>query len=342
MTYNIPKNRTVKPALLILPFLLIGCASRPAPPVAQPIEPPRSAQCADGEFHGLGVGADEKEALNEAKADLAKQIHSSIRVSETYRQSQKVRNGAETLGSDFISETLVEANLLNAHDARVLSVEQKAGKTSAVVCMTRADAAKGFIERQRLVADSLELASNAALKTEHPKRKNEAWHKAQMLWNELARIQSLLDGWGIAKASFYEAANEIYSQAREEYKGYCQTLKLHWNPEREDIYSEMAFAKLSRKLKIEKSHCSGGGISLVYKNTEPKCEHAGIFNCSLQPSLSIASCEHTEYALLKGPDAKSFHQKEEVALERLESKLRDEVFWNEWEQEIQQWRPQCE
>jgi hypothetical protein len=323
---------------LILPLLLIGCAPRPAPPA----EPLNSAQCKTGEFRGVGIGTNEKEALNEAKSDLAKQIHSSVQVSEKYRQSQNVRNGKETLGSDFVSETLVEANLQNAHDARVLKVEQKVGKINTVVCMTKADAAKGFIERQRLVIDSLELASNTALKTEHPKRKNEAWHKTQTLWNEFARIQNLLDGWGIEKASFYEPASEIYSQTKEDYKNYCQTLKLHWQPERENDYSSIAFSMLSKNLKMEKSACQGNGISLVYRYAEPDCpKKFGVHNCSYKPSLSILSCDGTEYSLLENTVENS-HQKQELALEKIKDTFKAADFWGKWEKEIKEWRPKCE
>jgi len=326
----------MKQTLLISLFLLIGCASAP------PAEPPDSAQCKSGEFRGVGVGTNEKEALSEAKADLAKQIHSSVRVSEKYSQSQNMRNGKETLGSDFISETLVEADLLNAQDARVLSVKQRKGNVSTVVCMSRRDAAKGFIERQRFIADSLELTSNTALKTEHPKRKNEAWNKTQMLWNEFARIQNLLDSWGIAETHFHASASKAYSQAREEYKGYCETSKLHWKPERENEYSSIAFSTLSKNLKMEKSPCKNNGISLVYRYSEPDCSRKfGVYNCSYKPSLSLLSCKGTEYSLLKSTVENS-HQKQELALEKTKDVFKAADFWWKWEREIKEWSPRCE
>jgi hypothetical protein len=323
---------------LILLFLLTGCASNRAPP-SEPLNP---AQCKIGEFRGVGIGTNEKEALSEAKADLAKQIHSSVRVSEKYRQSQNVQNGKESLGSDFVSETLVEANLLNAQDAHVLSVEQKRGKTNAIVCMAKADAAKGFTERQRLIADSLELVSHVLQNTEHPKRKNEAWHKTQMLWNEFTRIQNLLDGWDIEKASFYDLANETYSQTREDYKGYCQTSKLHWKSEQENDYSSIAFSMLSKNLKMEKSACKSNGISLVYKHAEPDCSRKfGVYNCFYKPSLSILSCDGAEYSLLENT-AENSHQKQELALEKMKDALKSVDFWGKWEREIKEWRPKCE
>jgi len=327
----------MKSTFLILPILLAGCASRPAPPA----EPP-PAQCKTGEFRGVGVGTNEKEALGEAKADLAKQIHSSVQVSEKYSQSQNVRNGKENLGSDFVSETLVEASLLNAHDARTISVEQRGDKVSTIVCMSRADAAKGFIERQQLVADTLELVSRALQAAEHPKQKNEAWLRIQALWHEFIRIQNLLDGWEINKSKLFDSANAAYSARRNEYVTYCQNAKLHWNPERETLYSEIVFSKLSGSIKMEKSNCTSMGISLVYKNSEPECMvKFGLNSCSYTQSLSLRSCDGIEYLQLKN-DITGAHQKQDFALEKLQSNLKSAEFWNQWIQEIQQWRPLCE
>jgi hypothetical protein len=39
---------------------------------------------------------------------------------------------------------------------------------------------------------------------------------------------------------------------------------------------------------------------------------------------------------------KSFHEKENIALEKLRGKLEDGNFWNEWELEISEWGPKCE
>jgi len=319
-------------ALIIL--LLISCAST---------EQVKPVVCKADEFSGFGVGEHESEALSEAHSSLAKQINSSVKVTIERMVNQQVSNGKEDLNSVYESKTTIEATLPNAHDARIVSKKRNGNKINIAVCMTKADAAKGFIERQRLVADSLDLVSHVLMNTGHPKHKNEAWHKTQILWNEFARIQNLLDGWGIAKASFYEPANKIYSQTREEYKGYCQTFKLHWKPpKRETDYSSMAFSILSKNLKIEKSACKGNGISLVYKNSEPDCSYKfGIYNCSCKPSLSLLSCDGTEYLLLENTVENS-HQKQELALEKMKDAFKSADFWEKWEKEIKEWSPKCE
>jgi hypothetical protein len=316
---------------LLIP-ILVSCAS--AARQAEPIP-----ECRAGEFSGTGVGESENAALAEAHSALARQISSSVNVTIERTVNQRVSGGREDLNTGYESRTVIESSLPNAHDARIAGSIRGGGKVSVAVCMTKADAAKGFVERQRLVMDSLGMASNAALAAEHPKRKNEAWHRTQMLYNEFIRIQSLLEGWGVGSPY---SADEAYSRAREDYSNYCRDMKLHWNPERESLYSEIAFAKLSQNLKIEKSPCAGRGVSLAYRGSEPDCSvKFGLNTCSCPLSLSLRSCDGTEYLQLKG-DAMGAHQKPDFALEKLQGNLKSAEFWNQWMQEIKQWNPQCE
>jgi len=301
--------------------------------------PLNSSVCKTDEFSGFGVGVHENEALSEAHSALARQINSSVKVTTERMVSQQVSNGKENLNSMYESKTTTESTLPNAHDARVLSVEQRAGKVSTVVCMARADAVKGFIERQRLVADSLDLVSHVLLNTVHPKRKNEAWHKAQMLWSEYARIQNLLENWG---AKSLTSKIETMEKATDDYKSYCQNMKIYWEPEQKNDYSSMAFSILSKNLKLEKSACQGNGILLAYENSEPNCNYEfGIYNCSCKPSLSLLSCDGTEYLLLENT-VESSHKKQELALEKMKDTLKSADFWGKWEKEIKEWSPKCE
>jgi len=155
----------------------MGCASA----VQQP-EP--SAECSAGEFRGFGVGENESEALGEAHSALSRQINSSVSVTIERIVNQQVSNGKENLSSEYESRTIIESALPNAHDARIVRSKRNGNKTNVVVCMAKTDAAKGFLGKQRLVADSLGLVSNMALSTEHPKHKNDAWRKTQKLYND--------------------------------------------------------------------------------------------------------------------------------------------------------------
>jgi len=312
--------------------MLMGCAS-----TVQQVEP--TAECLSGEFRGFGVGEKESEALAEARSALAGQVSSSVNVTIERIVSQQISNGKENLNKGYKSRTTIESALPNAHDARIVRNKRNGNKIGITVCMTKADAAKGFLERQRLMADSLELASSTELNTEHPKQKNEAWQKTQMLYSDFMRIQHLLDGWEVKNPYM---ASDIYFKTREDYKNYCQTVKLHWNPERETLYSEIAFSKLSGSIKIEKSPCNGRGISLAYKGSEPECSvKFGLNTCTYAHSLSLNACDGTEYTQLKN-DAMGAHQKPDFAKEKLQSNFKSAEFWNQWIKEIKQWSPQCE
>jgi len=329
--------------LLVLAISL--CAGYAATPIRQaesPTETPMlliSSECPSGEFRGSGIGNTESEALSSARSELAKQINSSIKVTAKHTITHKEFGEREYTRSDYESKTLIESALSNAHDARIEHKKHSGNKVGIVVCMSRSDAAKGFIERQRLVADSLELASSTALKTGHPKRKNDAWHKTQTLWNEFAKIQNLLDGWGIAKTSFYEPANEAYSQAKGDYKSYCQNMKIHWE-DAENECSNAIFARLSKKADMEKSACSGG-FRFRFA-CEEKCKSLSFgVECSFEPSLAIENCDGERYSLLRAAATGSDMHNKNNAMENLIDNLPKAAFFEQWEKEIKEWVPQC-
>lgn len=326
-----------------MPFLLpafailfIGCASA-VPKQAEP-EPAAAAECPAGEFGGFGVGETDGEALSEARSALAAQISSSVRVTSERTVSQRVSGGNEDLSSGYESRTVIESALPNAQDARIAGRKQSGSKTSIAVCMAKSDAAKGFLERQRLLADSLGLASIAEQGTEHPRHKNEAWRRTQMLYNEFAKIQSLLEGWGIASPYM---AEEIYSKAREDYQAYCRDMKLHWESTGSQC-SKAVFAELSKRANIEESACSKG-LNLNFSCREDcKSTSTGI-KCSLEPSLSIEPCGGEPYSRLfaKEPLAGSDRHNESSAKEKLLRNLPQSAFLEEWGAEIKKWEPQC-
>jgi len=148
----------------------------------------------------------------------------------------------------------------------------------------------------------------------------------------------LLDGWGI-KSPY--SADEIYSKTREDYKNYCQSLKVFWQ-DAENECSGAVFASLSKKIKIEKSQCSGG-LNLKFNCLE-RCKSStyGI-ECFYEPFLAIESCSGESYSLLKAqnPVMGGDMYSEAKAMERLAENLPNAVFLGEWEKEIKKWVPQC-
>lgn len=324
--------------LAVLVLLFFGCASNTAKETVTLMESLRLTECKVGEFRGVGIGANENEALNAAHSELSKQIQSSITVSENYRQSQNVSKGKEELESEYVSEAVVQSNLSNLQDARVLQVKRSVKETGAVVCMSKADAAKGFIEQQRLIIDSLELVSNTVLNTEHPKHKNEAWHKTGELYNRFVGVQNLLTGWGV-QSSF--SADEVYSKTKGSYKEYCEKQKVYWEDEGNEC-SEASFAMLSKKVKMEKGECLSG-LNLKFSCAE-KCKSSSFgVECSAEPSLAIKSCSGESYSLLrvKEPVTGNDMNNQTRAKEKLIKNLSTPISLKEWDAEIMEWIPRC-
>jgi len=285
--------------------------------------------------------------------------HYSYKIKELfgYAQTELERAKAEAKRGDnkaaLAKANAVRDTLGNNADSWALILHIAGGSSSDVRSkkgdyLLQADSlrnhlqAKGFVEQLKLVADSLEFASNSTIVTKHPKNKNEAWQKSQQLWSQLSQLQERVKDIDAAQASSFDSMGKIYEKARSNYLEYCKTVKFYWNPKLENLYSKNAFALLSAKLKMDSGTCKGNGISLIYKSSEPVCAYKfGLHTCSDKPSLSIASCGGTEYLLLEN-SVDGAHQREDFALERVQTRLRTADFWDKWVQEIQLWRPLCE
>jgi len=291
------------------------------------------------DFRGIGIGNNENEALAQARSNIALEHFSQNLKSNVQISGQNIDHVASTSTKMNIAQ---EAAIANAQDAKLHFSTRKGDKTGVIACMSRSDAAKDFAERLRPVSDSLKFAASSVIDAKHPKLKSEAWQKAKPLWNKFMGLYPIIQSLDREKSAAFEPVSTLYEKAETYYLDFCQTAKLYWNPEQDDVYSEIAFSKLSKNLKLEKTACKGHGISLVYKNTGHKCEYAGMFECIHKPTLLIASCYGEEYRLLENGNVETYQKVEAVALEKLQEKLRYEAFWNEWEQEIKQWRPICD
>ena len=291
------------------------------------------------DFRGTAISFSESAALAQARSNMALEYFSY----KIKANIQIVGQNIDQIGRSTTHTSMEqEVVLMNAQDAKLHYSTSQGGNFGVVACMSKKDAAKGFAERLQLVADSMSLVSHVLPSIKHPKQKNEAWYKAQMFWSEAMKLQDMLNGFGAKETDLFETASEIFSKTVDNYKEYCQSVRLYWNPECQNVYSEMAFATLSKKLRIEKSKCKGDGISLVYKNDEPNCSAKfGLHSCTSQVSLSVGSCGGTEYLLLENA-VDGVHQKPDFALERMQERLKTADFWEKWIQEIQLWRPLCE
>jgi len=297
--------------------------------------------CQGGSFIGTTVfGASPDKARSKAKADIASNIISNIKSKTKMTYFSKEIDGVIKDSITFLTISQIKSNLtLPGFKEIETPKRQKNGEYELRGYVCNSDVAKPYLEKLRFVADSLEFAANDVLTRERPKYKNEAWGKTQRLYKDFIKTRNMLEILGIE--SLYPA-DEVYSKAVIYYKDYCQNAKLHWNPERETLYSEIAFSKLSSDIEMEKSPCNDKGISLAYKDSEPKCSvKFGLSDCTYAQSLFVRTCNGTEYLQLNNDTIMGANMNQDIALERLQNNLKSAKFWNQWVKEIKQWKPQC-
>jgi len=297
-----------------------------------------NAYCKGGFWETTVSVKNKSEANAKAKAKIAGDLISLVESRTDIKDTKKENiDGRLETSSGFEAASNIKSSLtlLGFQELSLKQIENSEYELKAYICIK--DLAKPYIDRQRELAETMEMAFATA------KKKSEAWRKIQANWNEFMGIQTLLEVLGV-ESQHLASAKKAYEKAKEDYNKLC-TAKLHWNPEKKNAYSDIAFAKLSG-IEMEKSECKKGssGISLIYKGEKPECKtRGGPYGCSYQPSLLISSCNGTELRLLESPaPVKGFDEIEENAVKKLQSKLKTEEFWNEWEQEIKQRSPQCE
>jgi len=297
--------------------------------------------CQGGSFIGITVfGASPDKVRDKAKVEIASNIISNIKSKTKMTSFSKESDGVIKDGITFLTISQIKSNLTLPGFKEIENPKrQKNGEYELRGYVCNSDVAKPYLEKLLFLADSLEFAANDVLARERPRYKNEAWSKTQRLYKDFIRTRSMLELLGIE--SLYPA-DEVYSKTVIYYKDYCRNAKLHWNPERETLYSEIAFFKLSGNIEMEKSPCDDKGISLAYKDSEPKCSvKFGLSDCTYAQSLSVRTCNGTEYLQLNNDTIMGANMNQDIALERLQNNLKSAKFWSQWVKEIKQWKPQC-
>jgi len=299
-----------------------------------------ASNCNGGSFLSTTVSGKSPDKVREkAKAEIAKNIISNIKSNTKTTDYSEERDGVFIESSKFSETSEIESNLTLSGFKEIESPKrQKNGEYELKSYICIKDAAKGFLEHQQFVSDSLLLAANIELNTKHPKHKNEAWKRTRMLWVEFMKHQKLLDVLGVESPY---PAREIYARAKSDYENYCRNAKVFWQDAGNEC-SKTVFAMLSSKLKIEKSKCSGW--LKLNLNCAEKCTGSSLgIECSTNPSLAIESCDGEKYSILKikEPINSSHPHNKNVAMENLIENLSKSTFFDEWEKEIKEWIPQC-
>jgi len=136
------------------------------------------AHCGGSFLSTTVYGKKPDNARGKAKTEIAQSIISNVKSQTKMTDQSEEIDGVLKESSKFSETSEIESNLTLLGFKEIETPKrQKNGEyeLKAYICVK--DAAKGFLEQQRLLSDSLSLAANTALSTKHPKHKNEAWQK---------------------------------------------------------------------------------------------------------------------------------------------------------------------
>jgi len=322
------------------PLLLALALATPALADFTQADSAKAATHCGGPFLGTTVlDKNQGNARAKAKTEIAQSIISNVKSQTKMTDQSEETDGVLKETSKFSETSEIESNLTLLGFKEIETPKRQRNgefELKSYICVK--DAAKGFLEQQRLLSDSLSLAANTAMNTKHPKHKNEAFRRTRMLWGEFMGIQILLDALGVESPY---PADEIYSKTMADYKDYCLNAKVFWQDAGNEC-SKTVFSMLSGKIRMEKSKCTSG-LKLDL-NCPEKCAGSSIeIECSVNPSLNIESCGGEKYSMLKikEPVTASHPQNKNLAMENLIEDLPKAAFWGEWEKEIKEWIPTC-
>lgn len=315
-----------------------------APVVAEPSDTDllaalEQAPCPDvSDLRGMGIAPQKAQALAEARAEISQQIQVSLDARSESVKHQEVFQGNESLRSSWNQQVRQTATLANAQDARSVYSARQGERVGVVACMSRADAAKPFLERQTLLLDSLNAAIAVELAQNHPLRKRDAWRAAQEAYVRLLPVARVPESLGAQDPATTEAREATYRRLVEDYEAFRANYAFYWEPGRSEA-DPVVFGRLSARFKIETGTCAQG-LRLSLESREPECaEGAFGIQCSYVPVLVGTSCSGETYFNLTAGALRGMGKYDEAeARQRLWAKVQSDAFWNQWFGELDKWR----
>lgn len=351
---------TLSRCCLLVAFLLEGCAPaaqsarpeavEPYPASAAPAYAPvqlgpslleqlDAARCLNtSDLLGKGIGVSEGAALAQAQAEIALQIQAEI---QALRESRKVseRSGkSERLTASWSSDVRQVSRLANAQAARAVFSARANGQSGVVACMSRADAARPFLDRQGLMLDSFALAVDTERKQGHPLRKNEAWQAAQNLYGRMQPLAVVIEGLGMQDATQDAERESLYDKLQEDFRTFRSSYGFYWEPAQGEV-AEAVLGKLSGRYRIETGGCSQG-LRLELEAEAPRCNQGSFgISCMVKPMLAGRSCNGETYFNLPGGEVRGVGKYDEAeARSRMLAQLSAAPFWSQWTDELDRWR----
>jgi len=275
-------------------------------------------------IEAAGTGKSPSLASAKAKAQIVSNLISQVESQTNIGETSNETNGVFEESNSYSAQSQIKSNLtlLGFREMESKQIEDSLFEYRGYVC--NSDVAKPFLDSLRIYKDSLEFFKGQA-----------------KLCGRAGEIRKNMMGFETILAVLKQTDRALQKEYEDVYEGIKKdcgleaSKKLHWNPEKQTAYSDIAFSKLSAGIKMENSPCKGKGIALIFKGT-PECKsNGGPYRCLYQPSLLMASCNGAKIRLLESPvEVKSFDQKQEVAEKKLQDSLKVKDFWDLWEQEI--------
>jgi len=297
-----------------------------SPPLPLPLPP--KTPCPDDLFmEATGTGKTPTLASGNAREQIVSSIVSNVESQTRTVVSSNESEGKLEDSSSFSISSQIKSSLtlLGFKEIESKPIEDSLHKYRGYVC--NSDLAMPFLDSLRNYKEELEVLKRHKLD-------KDACDKAIETRKNMRNFETILKFLKQPDKALQRKYEDVYERIKEDC-GLEASKKLHWNPEKQTEYSNIAFSKLSAGIKMETSPCKGKGISLIYKGV-PDCKsNGGPYGCLYQPSLLLASCDGAKIRLLESPaPVKAFDQKQEVAEKKLQDSLKSKDFWNIWEQEI--------
>ncbi len=320
--------------LCAIALALASCGSANSPKPAGTANA-RTSCPSDLFIEATGTGETLDEASANAKVKMAGKIISQVKSKvEIEKSKAKDSEGRITPSSKFSTKSQIESDftLLGINEMESRQLENGEYEYKGYVC--NSNVARPYLKSLQNYRDSLKVLKRQ-------KMNKDVCDKAIEIRENMRGFEIILEVLEQADKSLQKEYENIYAEIENDC-GLEAGKKIHWNPEKQTAYSDIAFSKLSKSVEMETSPCKGKGISLVYIEDEKCADYAMGVKCTLNPSLAIQSCKGEKYSMLKAePITGSSSHNKNKAKEELLKNFSKSDFFNEWEKKIMEVMPEC-
>lgn len=334
---------TFVPALLGVASL-VSCSSSPkeeavqvqtAPAVEAPLIMDES--CPNpSDLRGFGIAENPAAAEQLAQKNIAAQIQSTVVAASNAKISETTdADGNEMVQSSFQVESKVITRLENAQDVKIIASRQQGGKSGVVACMSRSDAMKPYVNRARILQDSLHFVAKTFEGAVHPLIMNKTYKTGQRIYNQYVVTSSILNSLGmVVEAS---TADSDYKSMHDAFTGFLSNYAMYFEPPQSELENAI-YTVVSQNFSVVSGECRGG-LLLTAGSQNEKCSEGSLgIKCSATLILNGSSCEGESYFNLMADVSGSGKYSEDEAKEKLKKNIQKAEWFTEWRRELNRWR----